>query len=329
MNEPHGPLPCVLWRIRPDGTRTFYIYGPILLYELEESAAAGNPANTARYYHYDHLGNTIALTNDAGQPVARANYSAYGITIQSSGTLDTPFLWNGALGVQTDPIGLHHMGARYYHAYLGRFMSEDPLGLSAGPNVYAYCNGNPITRVDPVGLWASAWYDPLHRTINEEMLHSYLSKSDLRIVNSATVEIDRFQRASDSYLHAMRDPKDTLAEAVEKTNNFVHGNLESAIYLESVGEHDAAMQAFGWALNTIQDSSSPAHKGFQLWSDKESVRDIANHVGQEYTILQPRKSTVFDDTQLMWEIWEIISNKRTLPERFFDPQTGDRVRWWK
>jgi len=47
--DPHGPMSRVLWRIRPDGTRTFYLYGPVLLYEIEESASGGNPANAARF----------------------------------------------------------------------------------------------------------------------------------------------------------------------------------------------------------------------------------------------------------------------------------------
>jgi RHS repeat-associated protein len=153
VNDPHGPMSRVLWRIRPDGTRTFYIHGPVLLYEIEESASGGNPANAARFYHYDHLGSTIALSNDDGQPVARANYSAYGILIGSTGTLNTPFQWQGAFGVQTDPNGLHNMRARYYHCYMGRFISEDPIGLSGGPNTFTYANGNPISSNDPTGLW--------------------------------------------------------------------------------------------------------------------------------------------------------------------------------
>ena len=152
VNDPHGPMSRVLWRIRSDGTRTFYIYGPILLYEIEESAAGGNPANSALYYHYDHLGSTLALTNDAGEVTGRANCGAYGERVQTSGTFDVSFGWQGAFGVQTDPNGLHHMRARYYHARLGRFLSEDPLGLSAGPNVYAYASGNPIMANDPIGL---------------------------------------------------------------------------------------------------------------------------------------------------------------------------------
>jgi len=151
--DPHGPMSRVLWRVRPDGTRTFYVYGPVLLYEIEESTSGGNPANAARFYHYDHLGSTIALTNDAGAVTGRANYSAYGATSHADGDIDTPFLYNGAFGVQTDPNGLLHMRARYYHAYLGRFMSEDPIGLAGGSNVYAYAEGCPLLRSDSSGLW--------------------------------------------------------------------------------------------------------------------------------------------------------------------------------
>jgi RHS repeat-associated protein len=55
--------------------------------------------------------------------------------------------------------GLYHTDAREYHCTLGRFVQVDPLGLAAGPNVYAYCNDSPADTVDPSGLepdWAKA-----------------------------------------------------------------------------------------------------------------------------------------------------------------------------
>ncbi len=44
------------------------------------------------------------------------------------------------------------LGHRYYDASLGRFLSSDPV--QAGSNWYAYCDNNPLVRVDPTGLIA-------------------------------------------------------------------------------------------------------------------------------------------------------------------------------
>jgi hypothetical protein len=43
--------------------------------------------------------------------------------------------------------------ARYYHPHLRRFLNEDPVGFDGGLNWYAYAEGNPVTGIDPVGLW--------------------------------------------------------------------------------------------------------------------------------------------------------------------------------
>ena len=43
------------------------------------------------------------------------------------------------------------MRARYYDPEIGRFISEDPIGLEAGVNLYAYVGGNPLNYIDPDG----------------------------------------------------------------------------------------------------------------------------------------------------------------------------------
>ena len=55
-----------------------------------------------------------------------------------------------------DSSGLIYMRARWYDPNVGRFMTRDPLGVSAGApaNAFAYGAGNPIFASDPTGLAA-------------------------------------------------------------------------------------------------------------------------------------------------------------------------------
>ena len=49
-------------------------------------------------------------------------------------------------------IGLYHLGVRYYDPELHRFLSEDPAGIAAGLNLYAYAGDDPLNATDPTGL---------------------------------------------------------------------------------------------------------------------------------------------------------------------------------
>jgi len=141
----------LLTREPPNGTKYYYVYGAgQLLYEISEGGSA--PTGLI-YYHFDHNGNTIALSNSTEQVVQRNEYSPYGQLTQASANYDTPFLFAGAFGVQTSGDGLLYMRARFYNPRMGRFLNADPIGFGGGSNWYAYCGGaNPISYADPSGL---------------------------------------------------------------------------------------------------------------------------------------------------------------------------------
>jgi hypothetical protein len=80
-----------------------------LLFAVKVSAAHRNTLT----YHYDYRGSTIALSDDSGHVTDRMEYSLYATMTYRVGTNDTPFLFNGRYGVQSDPNGLLYMRARY------------------------------------------------------------------------------------------------------------------------------------------------------------------------------------------------------------------------
>jgi RHS repeat-associated protein len=157
--NPHGlsGMSEVLIEHKPNNIKRWYVWGgPAgLLYESQTNSSGTETA--VRYYHSDQVGSTLALTDASANVTGRVEYSPYGLITHVAGVIDTPYLFNGAFGVQTDAeTGLHHMRARYYHPWLGRFISEDPIQFSGGNNWYAFTSGDPLMSLDPSGLRESS-----------------------------------------------------------------------------------------------------------------------------------------------------------------------------
>ncbi len=147
-----------------NGIPTRYVWGLGLLYEVSGS---GTTAKTTTYHH-DATGSTIALTDDAAKVIERIGYTPWGQInhrVNVTGTPhDTPFLFTGFFGNQTDANGLLHMRARYYHPRLGRFLNADPA--QEGMNWYGYAGGNPLGFVDPMGLGIDGALDAVQSTLS-------------------------------------------------------------------------------------------------------------------------------------------------------------------
>jgi RHS repeat-associated protein len=66
--------------------------------------------------------------------------------------------FKGALKI--GEVGLTYMRNRFYSSSLGRFISEDPIGLEGGINQYAYAGNDPVNNSDPTGMMCWTEYDP-------------------------------------------------------------------------------------------------------------------------------------------------------------------------
>ena len=134
----------------------YYIYGRGLM-------AMTTPDERTYCYHYNATGSAIALTGDAGAIVNAYAYDPFGKIMDRQEMVQQPFTFVGQYGVMTEPDGLYYMRARYYDPNVGRFISEDPLGLAGGDvNLYAYVGNNPINRIDPSGLEIWVAVRPAH-----------------------------------------------------------------------------------------------------------------------------------------------------------------------
>ncbi len=117
--------------------------------------------------HCDEYGSVVALTDEAGNVLHQACYGPYGEDWGSAGANPTPFAWLGGYGVfNVGGSSLYLTRHRLYSATLCRFLSQDPLGLDGGPNLYAYCLGNPLAYIDPQGLAISAAASGVARAID-------------------------------------------------------------------------------------------------------------------------------------------------------------------
>jgi RHS repeat-associated protein len=102
------------------------------------------------FYHRDHHGSITALTDSAGAIVNRYRYDAWGNTAVMANAVSNPFAFAGR---EFDPAtGLYFNRARYYDPQLGRFISEDPIGLAGGVSLYGYAASDPVNLSDPSGL---------------------------------------------------------------------------------------------------------------------------------------------------------------------------------
>jgi RHS repeat-associated protein len=126
-----------------DGTSVTYLNGLGIDNKIRQTVNG-----QAQYFLSDHLGSTTALTDATGAVIASTSYDSFGNATNAS--FPTRYQFTGK---EFDNFtGLHYYRARWYDGNLGRFISEDPIGLSGGINQFAYANNNASNLIDPNGL---------------------------------------------------------------------------------------------------------------------------------------------------------------------------------
>jgi RHS repeat-associated protein len=142
------------------GVLRAYTYGPGIDNILSMTVHTNGGGTTSVFYYVkDHLGTVHALVDAAGSVVERYEYDAWGRVLGvfdgagnalAATALGNRYLWQGR--EYSWATGLYNFRARWYDPVIGRWLSNDPIGISGGLNQYVAFNNNPVNFSDPFGL---------------------------------------------------------------------------------------------------------------------------------------------------------------------------------
>jgi RHS repeat-associated protein len=148
-----------------EGASTSFLYDRLNpVQELSGTAVTGNlltglavdeifsrtDSAGARYFLSDPLRSTLALVDSTGTVQTQYTYEPFGNTTVSGTQSSNSYQYTGR---ENDGVGLYFYRARYYDSVVGRFVSQDPLDLKRGANLYAYVGDSPANGTDPFGLF--------------------------------------------------------------------------------------------------------------------------------------------------------------------------------
>ncbi len=182
-----------------NGVTTNYLYSGDLLMRQTDGTntidfqydANGNVVgfvyNGVPYYYLRNLLNDVSGVVDGnGDVVAKYRYDAYGNIIYSTGSMAeiNPIRYRGYY--YDAETNWYYLESRYYNPEWCRFISPDSLFVAGdaitGSNMYAYCNGDPVSNVDPSGTSVFDW---LKEEI-EDAVDSYISAAYNRMHNKVS-----------------------------------------------------------------------------------------------------------------------------------------------
>ncbi|PIO91199.1 RHS family protein [Pseudomonas syringae] len=144
------------------GQSSLYLYEPgsyAPLARVDEKE--GEVENKVYYFHTDQIGTPLEMTDAEGQIVWQAKYRAWGAVEKLVvNEVEQNLRFQGQyFDAET---GLHYNTFRYYDPEIGRFITQDPIGLLGGENLYEYAP-NTQSWIDALGLACDKWTVNSHK----------------------------------------------------------------------------------------------------------------------------------------------------------------------
>ncbi len=131
------------------GHSILYLYEPGSYAPLARVDQVEWEGQKVYYFHTDQIGTPLELTDSEGTVVWQARYRSWGALEQLViGEVEQNLRFQGQY--LDEESALHYNTFRYYDSTDGRYISQDPIGIDGGFNLYLHAP-NPVAWVDPLG----------------------------------------------------------------------------------------------------------------------------------------------------------------------------------
>jgi RHS repeat-associated protein len=194
------------------------------------------------FYHTDHLGSTVLVTDEQGKQVWNAEFTPFGKQVSKEGELDHVTKFTGK--DLDEDTGLYYFNARWMDSETGRFITEDLVNDPNNPNLYTYVANNPLKFTDPTGLDledfdlfdSSTWFNS--HEVQEVFSDQQTEISGLTVGMNYTYEYD--------------SSKTLVSTTLNQTMNYTNGNKMT---ISTVTLADGT-QTQSWTLTTADGKTT-------------------------------------------------------------------------
>ncbi len=270
-------------REETDNQRTTVVYEPgsfVPMLRIDDT----QQGQLVSAYITDALGTPMQLVTPNGQPrwLAEPDDWAAVKNQRAVRNVTQPIRFQGQW--HDEESGLYYNRHRYYDPQQGRYISQDPIGLKGGTNLYGYVT-NPTGMVDPLGLSGFGFnhLEPLSIPAGEAQGRSMYPQSQQAGIGEESMfwrAIKTVPYMSRQYYHDMVKPEKETAEAVSTV-----AALCSVIPITSTACGLTSMAAAGYAANLER----------QEGNNRQAAVDIAPTIVAETTgFIVKRAEIVFD-----------------------------------
>ncbi len=290
-----------------------------------------NSAGTVNNYYVmtNTRGDVEQIYNADGTLVATYSYDAWGnvLAVKNVGTSIigdiNPIRYRGYYyDVETK---LYYLNSRYYDAEVGRFVSADDVGVVeasttpiADKNMFAYCDNNPVVRVDVTGyVWETA-FDII--TLGTSVVEVCINPTDpwawvnlvadtvdLIPIVTGVGEVTRAIRVSNKVVDTADDVVDTakvIYKAADKTSEIKTATGAYEITYKS-GKNYVGKGGFGRAIQSSIEHMKPNRLNEYLGDTVTSIRwyptaDVKSAFLLEYAMQTQKGVNNLETYNLIW-----------------------------